>query len=57
MNDYTHEWEALANRFLDLIDDQFLKLYVSRLKPIIRSELKLSKPKNLVEARSLSKMI
>jgi hypothetical protein len=57
INEYTHEWEVLATRFPDLIEDQLLKLYISGLKPIICNELRLSRPKNLVEARSMAKII
>jgi hypothetical protein len=46
-----------ATRFLDLIEDQLLKLYILGLKPIIRSELRLSRPGNLVEARIMAKII
>jgi hypothetical protein len=28
INEYTHEWEVLATRFLDLTEDQLLKLYI-----------------------------
>ena len=28
VNEYTHEWEVLATRFLDLTDDQLLRLYI-----------------------------
>jgi hypothetical protein len=57
LTEYTHEWEVLVTRFHDLTDDQLLKLYISGLKPIICNELRLSRPKNLVEARSMAKMI
>jgi hypothetical protein len=32
-------------------------MYILGLKPIIHNELRLSRPKNLVEARSMEKMI
>jgi hypothetical protein len=55
INEYTHEWEVLVTRFPNLIDDQLLKMYILRLKPIICGELRLSRPKNLVEGRSMEK--
>ena len=57
INDYTHDWEILTTKFLYLTNDQLLKLYISRLKSIICNELKLSKLKNLVEAKHMVKMI
>jgi hypothetical protein len=55
INEYTHEWDDLATIFPDITDDQLLILYISWLKPIIHSELRLSTPTNLVEARSTEK--
>lgn len=52
INEYTHEWEALGTRLSNLTEDELLKLYISRLKPIIHNELGLSRPKNLVEAKA-----
>jgi hypothetical protein len=57
INEYNHEWEVLATRFTYLIEDQLLKLYILRLKSIIHNELRLSRPKNLVEAKSMAKII
>ena len=57
VNEYTHEWEVLATRFPNLMNDQLLKLNILGLKSIICSELKLSTPRNLVEARSMARII
>jgi hypothetical protein len=57
INEYTHEWKVILARFLDLTKDQLLKKHIARLKPIIRSKLRLSRPQNLVETRNMAKMI
>ena len=37
VKEYTWEWEVLATRFLDMTNDQMLRLYILGLKPIIHS--------------------
>ena len=53
-NEYTPEWEVLANKFHDLTNDQLMKMYISKLKTIIRSELRISRQNNLVETRTMA---
>jgi hypothetical protein len=43
--------------FPHLLNDQLLQMYIVGLKLYIHSEIRLSRPKNLVESRSMSKMI
>jgi hypothetical protein len=41
IDEYTHEWEALATRVPELSEDQLLQTYVHGLTPYLREELQM----------------
>jgi hypothetical protein len=41
IDEFTHQWEALATRVFGLSNDQFLQSYIGGLKPHIQDELRL----------------
>jgi hypothetical protein len=41
IDEFTHQWEALATRVFGLSDDQLLQSYIGGLKPHIQDELRL----------------
>ena len=57
INKYIHDWEVITTRLHNLTDDQLLKMYILGLKPNIHNELRLSRPKNLVESRDMKKRL
>jgi hypothetical protein len=55
VDEFTHQWEALATRVFGLSDNQLLQSYIGGLKPHIQDELKLHEVTTVEIARRKAK--